>query len=197
MEFKIGKRDKQKAEQKLNIMNAFLSEMEMTALHDIKIESICHRLGISKVTFFNYFSSKEQVVEYFILLWQFKLSYKLDQSRVSNKEKLYMIFDYVCEHPAAINIMNALMMFFIKIDCYQPIDITDYELYMFDDKAYLMGYKPLMIKTMFEAYSESKNQAKVLLSGFYGIPFLAGVYRENLRQSFDSFLLELIGGRDE
>ena len=62
----FGKREMNKAKHRLSIMDQCIQELESKELHEVKITDICDKIGISKVTFFSYFSSKEQVIELYV-----------------------------------------------------------------------------------------------------------------------------------
>lgn len=197
----VGKREEKKAIQKLAIMTGFLEAMVSSELHQLKIEDVCKTIGTSKVTFFNYFDSKEQVVEYFIQLWQYDLSYTLDKRELIGSKLIFAIFDHVSEHPAAQQIMNALMGFFIKNDCYEANRISDYEFYLYNEDAYTKGYRGTSLNTLIEKglieqnleEAEKKVMVNIIISGFYGIAFNQNLgLGSDLKSSYHQFLRRVL-----
>lgn len=198
---KVGRREHKKAEQKILIMEAFLKALETEELYDIKIEDICGEIGISKVTFFNYFDSKEQALEYFIYKWQYEVSYLLQREKLVCKQALYCIFDAIAEHPAAQHVMNALVLFFLKQKVYRQMSITNYEYYLFNNEAFIKGVKGEGIQGLFaealKAYklSDSTGQKLVnsLLAGFYGVPIRTKIVGEkDLKRAYRDFINNLL-----
>ncbi|WP_028855381.1 TetR/AcrR family transcriptional regulator [Psychrilyobacter atlanticus] len=194
---KIGKREHKRVIQKMEIMNGFLDAMEISDLHLIKIEDICKTIGISKVTFFNYFQSKEQVIEYFIKLWQYDLSFKLDIEGLVGSKVIYGIFDHVSGHPAGQQIMNTLMEFFIKVKLYDPVIISDYELYIYNEEAYKKGYRETSLTRLIQkGLREKKLDANketalinIIISGFYGTSFIQNLgLGSDFKSSYHEFL---------
>lgn len=205
--FNVGKREHNKAVQKLAILEAFIKHMAKCRLHEINVEEVCKEIGISKVTFFNYFKSKDEIVEYFILLWNYQMHYEISENNLRGKQALYHYFDRVSEHESVMSIMTALIAFFSKVTCYKPTYISDYELFLYNEKAYHKGYRNKKIHDIFyetlEEMGYKTGQIGPLLtnimSGFYGIAFVKGLgYGENLKDSYRDFLDTILkGGPDE
>jgi len=180
VEFNVGKREQNRAQLKLKIMETFIENMRKVLLHDLNVEEVSRQIGISKVTFFNYFHTKEEVIEYYIQLWQFKMAYEIHVRKLKGKKAVYFLFDSVSEHPSADAIMNALWAYFIKTDCYMPTLLSEYELYLYHEQAYLQGFRSVPLNELIEealhelGLSDEKEQilSTNLISGFYGIPFV-------------------------
>ncbi|MBF4691793.1 TetR/AcrR family transcriptional regulator [Fusibacter ferrireducens] len=196
-QFNVGRRESKKAETKIEIMKAFIERLEMDELNAIRVQDICDVVGISKVTFFNYFTSKEQVIEYFIHFWQYDLDYQICQTQLRGRALIYELFRRVGAHPASKHILNAIMLFFIKTSDYKPMTIDDYELYLWNSDAYNQGFRLTTIQDLFEkglaewqvSSAEIKTMMNNLLSGFYGMAFLQTVsYADNLNENYEKFL---------
>jgi len=201
VDFEIGKREHNKVEMKLNILKAFIKAMESDNLNDIKVEEVCKSIHVSKVTFFNYFSSKEEVVEYFIQLWQFEMAYDIGEKKLSGKETILYLLENVSLHPSVKSIMSALTVFFAKIECYRPTRLSDYELFLYNKKAYELGYKStplyeIILKAVNQlCLKENKRDILVtnIMSGFYGIPLVSSLgFGENLSQMYKDYINNLI-----
>jgi len=87
----IPLRERKYATQKLKILDAFDKKLKEKSLADISVKEITHELEISEMTFFNYFSSKKEVLIYFIELWSLEM-----QILIEGKEpiaSIYLIFE--------------------------------------------------------------------------------------------------------
>ncbi len=67
MEF--GKRAINKAQTKLDILEAMLDFIAETSFREMKVRDIAARVGITEMTFFNYFQSKDDLLRYFMAIW--------------------------------------------------------------------------------------------------------------------------------
>ncbi len=178
--FEISKREEKKAKQKLHILSVFLKEMESNRLTDLHIDQVCQIIGISKVTFFNYFNSKEEIALYFIQLWQYEMNYEIKERDLKGRDIIIYLFTKVSSHPSASSIMNALMTHFLKIKTFIPMEVSDYEFYLYNEKAYTRGYRGIQLYDMVGQAigqmgldQEAGNHVMThIMSGFYGIPFI-------------------------
>lgn len=171
--------------------------MASKQLHDLNIEDICKSINISKVTFFNYFKSKEEVVEYFIQLWQYEMAYMISEKDLKGLDTLYFLYDQVSSHPSSQSIMSALTAYFIKIDCYQPTSVSDYELYIYSPEPYTKGFRSVQLyEIVLKAIQEmqvSQDQGHMIMthfmSGFYGIPLISKLgFGQNMQDMFHQYL---------
>ena len=69
-------REKKHAKTKIAIMNAFIKRLEKTRFEDISIREICQSVEISEGTFFNYFSEKIDIINYYSHLLFLKIFLK-------------------------------------------------------------------------------------------------------------------------
>jgi AcrR family transcriptional regulator len=145
----VGLRERKKAFQRIAIVDVLLKALETNELVDLKIEDLCEQIGISKVTFFNYFSSKEQVLEHFVLTWKFKVTALLDEAGLTGLPAVHLIFDSVAKHPAAQHVMNAIVLFFLKSKTPRTIEIPDHEYSLLDPDAWSRGVRPAGIDELF------------------------------------------------
>ncbi len=197
LEFQVSLREKKRVALKFQIVYAFIEALASRQIHEINIADLCKQIPTTKVTFFNYFRSKEEVVEYFIQLWQFDMGYQIDKRQLVGRDALYYLFDQVGGHPSGRTIMLALMAYFLKIDVYCPSKVSDFELYSYNQEAFIQGYRQATIyemvkKAVQEMQIGNYEQEQVttnIISGFYGVPFLSklnygmqlqGMYRDYL-----------------
>ncbi|PIY82366.1 MAG: hypothetical protein COX96_00690 [Candidatus Omnitrophica bacterium CG_4_10_14_0_2_um_filter_44_9] len=69
-------REKKHARTKIAIMNAFIKRLEKTRFDDISIREICKSVEVSEGTFFNYFSEKIDIINYYSHLLFLKIFWK-------------------------------------------------------------------------------------------------------------------------
>ena len=62
MSEKLNKRKQQAVETKNKLTTAIMELMDIKSYHEISIESICERAGVSKGTFYHYFDSKRAIL---------------------------------------------------------------------------------------------------------------------------------------
>ncbi|KOA18709.1 hypothetical protein CLHOM_29930 [Clostridium homopropionicum DSM 5847] len=176
---KFTLREQKFGDKRIEILNAFIKELETKTLHSISVDSICEIVKISKVTFFKYFESKEQVLYYFIHKWQYALSCDIDAKRYSGASGIYRVFKAVTERKYSVNIMLAIAQYFIKLESTpQPMNISDYEYYLFSREAYELNSPKRSLCDILVYYLESMNCKAVnstlenLFSVFYGVPIV-------------------------
>lgn len=78
----FGKRALNKAQTRLNILEAMLSIISETSFKEMKIKEIAEKVQITEMTFFNYFQTKDDLLRYFMAIWS------LDQMALQLQEPL-------------------------------------------------------------------------------------------------------------
>ncbi len=200
----VGKREQKKTDIRLSFMESFIRELEIKPLKDIRVNELCAKIGISKVTFFKYFSSRDQVVEYFIYKWSYEMSFQLFLGKLKGIDGIKEVFNSVSDHPAGKNIISALMTFYLNNQVCNTMQLTPYELYRFNPEAYLKGSPFLDLQGLFTALVRTRPNPPEsiqdtvfnLISGFYGVSFVSGVYgskteeqeRMNLKEANNRFI---------
>lgn len=181
LDYQVSLREKKRVALKFQILDAFIEALATKQIHEINIADLCKQIKTTKVTFFNYFRSKEEVVEYFIQLWQYDMGYQIEKGQLVGRAALFYLFDQVGGHPSGRTIMLALMAYFLKTEDYCPSRVSDYELYCYNQDAYIQGYRQVTIYEMVkravqEMQVEPRKQQQMttnIISGFYGVPFLS------------------------
>ena len=69
----FGKRDLNKAQTRLNVLQAVYDLSQRTGFRDLKVKLIADEAGITEMTFFNYFPRKEDVLLYMMESGQWTL----------------------------------------------------------------------------------------------------------------------------
>lgn len=201
----VGKREHNKATMKLQIMETFIKAMESQPLDALRVEDLCKDIGISKVTFFNYFASKEQIIEYFIANWQYNICYVLSKGELQGIDGMKHIYHSVADHKAGPNIMITLMQYYLSHSNSESLEVTPYEYYLFNPDAYTAGVEymslPEIMAKLLSDFPIPKDNVMPtvlnLISGFYGVAFvihIAGQYsdkdkkRDDLKKAYDRFV---------
>jgi len=108
---------------------------------------------------------------------------------------------------AGTELMKALMNYYLKAGCSTYLEVCDYEMYLYNELAYLKGYR---IKPLVEILQAAIDQCEIqehrkqgfiinIMSGFYGIPFVKSLgnnrdFADNYREFLD-VLFKDIGRR--
>ncbi|HBS43513.1 MAG TPA: hypothetical protein DEA91_01910 [Paenibacillus sp.] len=107
MENNLSLRERKKYQTMLSILDEFIVSLESKYFDEIHIEDICDRVRISKVTFFRYFSSKEEVLDYFVLRWCYQRSVEIDRGTFSGTEGIRHMFktaaDSACQENPVVH----------------------------------------------------------------------------------------------
>lgn len=165
--------------------------MTLESLDNLKVEDLCKDLAISKVTFFNYFSSKAQIIQYYTYKITYNLQYMLQCNHLSGKEALYYIFDSQANHPAGKNIMTTIMKYYLSHQVDSTVAPTEYEYYLMNAQAFMSGLIPIsffelihgIIIDMGLTEPTAKTTTLNLIAGFYGLAFI--MYVDNPSQTQD------------
>lgn len=181
MDNKFTLRDRKKIQTLVSILDAFLSSLEHQSFHEINVEDVCEQASISKMTFFRYFSSKEEVLEYFVLRWCCQRTVEIQEHTYQGREGIRHVFQSASEIPNATKILVGLLQYYSKLK--EPPakkDLTDYERYLISG---INGeHAQMRILSLRDIISHYVDQAGVpdvlsrklvdhLLTLFYGIPF--------------------------
>lgn len=76
----IPLREKKKAKTKLALLRAAVELMGAGSFRQVSVEEICQRAEVSKVTFFKFFPQKEELLVYFMSIWQAECYVELEES---------------------------------------------------------------------------------------------------------------------
>lgn len=70
-------RERKYARTRLSLVTALQTALETQAFADVPVKSLCHSVEVSEATFFNYFSSKTNLLDYAIQFWLLELQLSL------------------------------------------------------------------------------------------------------------------------
>jgi AcrR family transcriptional regulator len=163
------------------IMKEFLTRLTTQSINDIYVEDVCKAVGISKVTFFHYFHSKEEIVHYFILGWEYARSYEAINGLFHGRQGIEHIFKSISQEAFAQNLMLSLTQFLSKTECFNlQIAITGYEYSRFHSQAYQQKIRPMNIMEVMSHYvcettftGKNDDLCTMLLTLLYGAPLAA------------------------
>lgn len=77
----ISLREKKKAKTKLALLRAGVELMGEGSFRQVSVEEICQRAEVSKVTFFKFFPQKEELLIYFMSIWQAECFVELEEAQ--------------------------------------------------------------------------------------------------------------------
>lgn len=166
------KREINKGTTRLGLVDAMLEELNEKPFNDINIIDICKKVNISKVTFFNYFDHKEQLVELYIHLWLYQISEIIDNNNTL-EENLEIIFDSIYSNNSGMEIMKAYLQHVTKSGSSSSIILSNYEKYITSKSGFHSNNESFDIYELFHRIlSEGKliNKISELLTFFMGLP---------------------------
>ena len=187
----MGVREVKKAKLKLAILETTLELLKEKPFEKIKVVDICHRVGTSEVTFFKYFRRKEEVLQYFMLVWDYKRSQRLRREGFQRGlAGIYAIFRDIADTDNAVGIMVALISF-IASQRERPAAVR---LEKYEKEAIMQGgiqdeneeeLEAQMIRMIREAIEDGEirddvrieDLIKVLSGIFYGVPLITHMTR--------------------
>lgn len=196
----LSKRELNKITIKKSILDNLLAKLVDHKINEINLIEICDAAKVSKVTFFNYFSSKEQVLEYFIYSWQYNVGYVMEANGIKGKEAIKHIFDSIVKEPFAINVLHALDLHILKQEDQKHLDVYDYDYYSFNKEAFRNNYqqkgicelfKQALSQTSLDANGQTTNLYQ-LLNIFYGAPILLTETNMTLKDYYDKMVNHIL-----
>lgn len=166
---------------KVSIMEEMLRLLKLKPLHDIRVDELCANINTTKVTFFNYFQYKEQVLDYFVRKWLYDRSHEIHSGKYRGEDGLYAVFRSICEDGAfGKKLMVSLVHYYSKLTERPPeIEISPCEYFLFNEEAFRRQVEPLDLKQVFVYYlsgissiapSRYKEMASQLVALLYGVP---------------------------
>lgn len=182
MEQKLSLRERKKYQTTSSILEEFLKSLEDLSFQEIHIEDICDKVNISKVTFFRYFKTKEEVLDYFVLRWCYQRSLEIDRNAYRGLEGIHRVFQSAAEIPSAKKILVSLVHYYSKIKEGKPPfkELSEYERYVISDSSTeelqvgILSLREIMLHYLNQIKGiESKKSfyADHLITLFYGVPF--------------------------
>lgn len=99
----FGKRALGKAQTRLNVLDAVYRLSRTTNFRDLRVKLIAEEVGITEMTFFNYFQKKEDILRYMMGTWALDLLVQQSKEPLSGEAAIRRVFrhtgDHVKRHP--------------------------------------------------------------------------------------------------
>ena len=93
----FGKRAINKAQTRLNALNAVYQLTSKTNFRDLKVKLIAAEIGITEMTFFNYFQKKEDILKYMMGIWALDLMALQHSQPLSGEAAIRRVFSHTAE----------------------------------------------------------------------------------------------------
>ena len=209
--FIVGTRDQKSAQIKTMVYKAFIAMASKSRYEDVYVKHICEKVNISKVTFFKYFSQKEEVLRYFFRVWCLQRAIEYKQTPLSGRESINHLFEMMSDtylkFPGVPScFVNYISRFKVPL---KPVNLTILERKaLFPNVQDVESIEIVSIQQMIENFvleailnneigknSDVKGITNLLLSLLFGGSFVASIrnighpklyYRKNLTLIFDS-----------
>ncbi|WP_400162855.1 TetR/AcrR family transcriptional regulator [Brevibacillus sp. TJ4] len=94
----IPLREKKKAKTKLALLQAGIELIGEGSFRQVSVEEICQQAEVSKVTFFKFFPQKEELLVYFMSIWQAECYVELEESQKRGWEAVRHILRKLTEN---------------------------------------------------------------------------------------------------
>lgn len=198
-------REKKKALLKTTILEEMLRLLRAKELNEISLEELCLNINTTKVTFFKYFSYKEQVLDYFVNKWLYDRSFEIYCQKFQGEEGLYQIFRSISLDSAlSKKIMISLINYYSKLS-EKPavIEVSPYEYYLFNEEAFQQQVKPLDLCQVFSYYLSGIKSIKPanyngvvcqLIALMYGVPIQTHIMElEDMYPFYEMGVKSIIG----
>ena len=191
----FGKRAINKAQTKLNIIQAMLELIAITNFKDMKVRDIVEKVDITEKTFFNYFQTKDDLLNYYMKTWSLDQQALQLQYPLSGEKAIRRIFDTTAQetlkHP---RVMVNLIGYLASLNQEPPqIDIEPAERFLLHPELTELHTTPiksgneLLMKHLQEINPNTDNTQILihLASCFYGdalVAYTSGVELQPLYQ---------------
>lgn len=93
----FGKRALNKAQTRLNVLDAVYRLTNTSNFRDLKVKSIAEEIGITEMTFFNYFQKKEDILKYMMGIWALDLMALQHRQPLSGEAAIRRVFGHTAE----------------------------------------------------------------------------------------------------
>lgn len=181
MENKLSLRERKKYQTMSSILEEFLKSLEHYNFQEILIEDICDKVNISKVTFFRYFKSKEEVLDYFVLRWCYQRSLEINRNDYNGFDGIHQVFQSAAEIPNAEKILISLIHYYSKLKDGKPAfkELCEYERYVISNSSTeglqvsILSLRDIILHylSQIEGIESMKSiYADHLITLFYGVP---------------------------
>lgn len=178
-----SKREQNAARIKFKALEYVLAETQSRNFRDIQVNEICNYAGISKVTFFKYFTSKVDLLLYYKSVLTLKLIIKLTKDNLEGIKALNVVVQYFAvEYVKRPSMVLGVIHYFTDSTVYvSPIAVKPEERLLFFPESNALDYEMIsfdqlieqqMLVVVFNKDStlsvNSQQLSEVFLSALYG-----------------------------
>jgi|GEM_PF-316729 AcrR family transcriptional regulator len=206
---KLPLREIKKARSKIAIFKAALEMLGTMSFRQLKVEDLCAKAEVSKVTFFKFFPTKEDLLIYFMRLW---LANRLIEFRLEPKRGVAAIrhlFRSVAEAGAGKQpgIMLSLIGYLSEVSMHPDMPVlSEAEIQLlFPGREALVDAEAPELGALFRRFIEEAKEdgeisdrvptedlVKALFTVFYGAYLTAHIYRSDHIMEFYDLHLNMI-----
>lgn len=207
MDMTYGLREKKKAQLKINLIETLIEELEHNTFDEIKVKTLCSKVGISEVTFFKYFEKKEELLQYYMQVWNYKRELILETSgRKEGVEGIRQIFADISDTDNVVNILNSVSTLISRSkEKPKQIVLTPCEMWLLNDERnptmvpmglseqFMIHLEQAVVNGSLSSDLDLLAVDMILSSLFYGTPLIAHATAQNLKALYHSHLDLLFG----
>jgi len=197
MDKKFSVRERKKAKLRLDLLDELLVKLKSTPFEQIKVKDLCNHINISEVTFFKYFKKKEELLQYFIIVWSYKRNLRLKKNNiVTGKESIYLLLNDIASEENAQWIMNTLTSYESRLQSApEQIILSDCEKWYIEPNDYIEKHETVN-ETLLRGISEAIDNKQLsdkytvmeyhILFGsiYYGTPVMSHISMQSLKQFY-------------
>ena len=93
----FGKRALNKAQTRLNVLDTVYRLSKTSNFRDLKVKSIAEEIGITEMTFFNYFQKQEDLLKYMMGIWALDLMVLQHKNPLTGEAAIRRVFHHTAE----------------------------------------------------------------------------------------------------
>lgn len=207
-------RERKYAKTKSDLMKAVVARLESLALEEVNVKDVCNEVQVSETTFFNYFSSKDEVIIYYVQLWSIDAQWSMQQclkAGGTHLDAIRVLFDRTAHSEAqSPGVMGAVVAYHAQTRSkvqYAPLTRSEYALHFPDmsgiDEIEGTGVDILISEQLRAAQQNQELSSELdlyalglsLMSIFFMTPVMLGFRKGgNLREAYNKQLTQLLSG---
>lgn len=129
MNKEFGLRERKKGILKLSLVEALMKELNDKHFDDIKVKDLCYAVNVSEVTFFKYFDRKEELLQYYLQVWNYDREVRIfTEGRKEGIDAIYTMFEDIAATPNVVAVLNTQAVFISRSKVKpEPIILTPCE----------------------------------------------------------------------
>jgi len=205
-------REIKKARAKIALYEASLDLIGTSSFRAVKLEDICARAEVSKVTFFKFFPQKEDVLVYFMYVWLLERLLEIEERGLRGEASIRHVFGSVAEGAKTRpGLMLSLIGFLSETKMHPCMPtLSDAELHLLfpgrEERARSMSVN---IFALFQQWVEEAKAdgacvrsepaavlSQWLITVFYGAYLTAHMCRQDILATYDVHLAFLFGEKE-